>query len=57
MPASERKQLTLLIKPASGLCNLRCQYCFYRATVERLLEEVFHTITPRGNVTFLFQGG
>lgn len=25
------KNLTLLIKPASGLCNLRCSYCFYRA--------------------------
>lgn len=21
--------LSLLIKPASGLCNLRCRYCFY----------------------------
>lgn len=66
-------QLTLLIKPASGLCNLRCQYCFYRdvsekrtvsscgimanATVERLLEEAFRSISPGGNVTFLFQGG
>lgn len=25
------KNLTLLIKPAAGLCNLRCGYCFYRA--------------------------
>lgn len=73
MPSSERKQLTLLIKPASGLCNLRCTYCFYRdvsenrsapsrgmmtqATVERLLEEAFRCISPKGNVTFLFQGG
>lgn len=73
MLSSERKQLTLLLKPASGLCNLRCQYCFYRdvsenratpsrgmmtrATVERLLEEAFCNIAPRGNVTFLFQGG
>jgi hypothetical protein len=23
------KSLSLLIKPASGLCNLRCRYCFY----------------------------
>ena len=20
---------TILIKPASGLCNMRCSYCFY----------------------------
>ena len=25
--------LTLLIKPASGACNLRCRYCFYREEV------------------------
>lgn len=24
------KALSLLIKPASGLCNMRCSYCFYR---------------------------
>ena len=23
------KQLTLLIKPASSACNMRCRYCFY----------------------------
>ena len=23
------KQLTFLVKPASGLCDLRCRYCFY----------------------------
>ncbi len=26
--------LTLLIKPAAGLCNLQCGYCFYRAASE-----------------------
>ena len=24
------RELTLMIKPASGLCNLACEYCFYR---------------------------
>lgn len=24
------RQLQLLVKPASGFCNMRCQYCFYR---------------------------
>ncbi len=26
--------LSLLIKPASGNCNLRCKYCFYRSIAE-----------------------
>ncbi len=26
--------LSLLIKPASGLCNLRCRYCFYHDVAE-----------------------
>lgn len=25
---------TIMIKPASGLCNLRCRYCFYRDEAE-----------------------
>lgn len=28
------KHLTLLIKPAAGLCNMSCGYCFYRAASE-----------------------
>lgn len=31
--------LSLLIKPASGLCNLRCRYCFYA-------DEMNHRQTP-----------
>lgn len=23
------RNLNFLIKPASGLCNMRCRYCFY----------------------------
>lgn len=23
------RSVHLLIKPASGMCNMRCQYCFY----------------------------
>ncbi|MCD8023052.1 MAG: hypothetical protein LUF30_08805, partial [Lachnospiraceae bacterium] len=37
----QRKEpLSLLIKPASGLCNLRCDYCFYREEVAHLQD--FH---------------
>ena len=28
------KNLTLLIKPAAGLCNMSCTYCFYKAASE-----------------------
>ena len=24
------KPLTLLVKPAAGLCNISCRYCFYK---------------------------
>ena len=29
------RHVHLLIKPASGLCNLNCRYCFYHDIVER----------------------
>ena len=28
------KHLSLLIKPASSLCNMRCRYCFYADVAE-----------------------
>ena len=28
------RPLSLLIKPASGLCNMRCRYCFYADVAE-----------------------
>ena len=60
--------LTLLIKPAAGLCNLRCAYCFYRAqredaenrlmtaeTLRALLDKIA-AYAPAA-VSVLFQGG
>lgn len=63
--------LSVLIKPASGLCNMRCRYCFYNdetdhrevasygimseETAETLVRRVFGYAT--GQVTFAFQGG
>ena len=29
------KQLSIMIKPASALCNLRCKYCFYADITEK----------------------
>lgn len=67
------KFLSLLIKPASSLCNLRCKYCFYEdealnrtqhsmgimqeALADTLIEQAFEAIDPDGLITFAFQGG
>jgi uncharacterized protein len=60
-----------LIKPASGRCNMRCAYCFYRSetamrqvndygimsgeTAERLIDRAFETGAE--TYSFAFQGG
>ncbi|MBQ8159524.1 MAG: SPASM domain-containing protein [Clostridia bacterium] len=67
------KQLSLLIKPASGLCNMRCSYCFYRdetarrqmgssgimspGTASKLIDNAFSSVGPDGMISFSFQGG
>ncbi len=63
--------LSMLIKPASGKCNLRCKYCFYHdlstyrehsdyglmseETLQNLIKKAFDYAT--GSVIFAFQGG
>ena len=62
------KPLTLLIKPASGLCNMSCRYCFYKSasacrdniimsydTVDLLIQKIV-SFQPSA-LTFMFQGG
>ena len=63
--------LNLLIKPASGSCNMCCRYCFYADETEkravalmgRMSPETMHAIVDRaleyadGDCTFSFQGG
>ncbi len=60
------KPLTLLIKPASGLCNISCRYCFYRAsgrkngimtaeTVDKLIRKI-KEFRPSA-LSVCFQGG
>ena len=67
------KNVNLLIKPASSLCNLRCRYCFYadvsdnrevksmgvmsRETAGALIEAAFAAADEHGTVSFAFQGG
>ncbi|MEG2087024.1 MAG: anaerobic sulfatase maturase [Angelakisella sp.] len=61
----------LLIKPASGLCNMRCRYCFYADETQNRAVESFGIMTGdtleklvvaaltyfTGECTFAFQGG
>jgi uncharacterized protein len=67
------KNLSFLIKPASGACNIHCRYCFYRdvadnreqaslgmmrpETSEALISAAYREIEPDGAVSFAFQGG
>ncbi len=65
-------KMNLLIKPASGACNMRCRYCFYademahreRGIVGMMSVDTLETIVkktlegaPRGAAAFMFQGG
>jgi len=63
--------LSLLIKPASSLCNLDCRYCFYHDVAENratpshgiMNEAALETLVRKalafadGDCTFAFQGG
>lgn len=63
--------LSLLIKPVSGSCNMRCEYCFYIDEAEnravscagRMTEDTMYAIIDKalcyadGDCTFAFQGG
>ena len=67
------KQLSIMIKPASSLCNLRCKYCFYadiadlrevrsfgimkQETTEAILANIKENLSVGDSVTFAFQGG
>ena len=65
------KTVTLLVKPASGLCNMRCKYCFYtdemahracashgimrEAVLDAMLRRAFDAAEKSLNIAF--QGG
>lgn len=63
--------VNLLIKPVSGLCNLRCQYCFYTDVAQNRSVENYGIMTEAvqaelvnkaldfadGYCAFVFQGG
>lgn len=67
------KNLSIMIKPASSLCNLRCRYCFYtdvaelrrvhsfgrmtEETTQKILETIRAALEPGDRLTLAFQGG
>lgn len=68
---TKTRRLSLLIKPASSLCDLRCRYCFYRdlamnrdtgsygvmknETADILIEKAVSA--AKESISFSFQGG
>ena len=67
------KQLSIMIKPASSLCNLRCKYCFYADVADlrdvksygimsaenqkQMLTKLEAQLEPGDKINFAFQGG
>ena len=67
------KNIAIMLKPASSLCNMRCSYCFYadianlrqvesfgvmsRGTMEAVLKNIRAGLEPGDSVNFAFQGG
>ena len=67
------KQLSLMIKPASPLCNMRCRYCFYEdvsslrdqasfgimtaKTRKAILTHTFSQLESGDSINIVFQGG
>ena len=67
------KNLSVMIKPASSLCDIRCAYCFYsdvaasrheasmglmtREVAAALIKNTFCVLTTGDHITFAFQGG
>lgn len=66
------KHITILIKPASSACNLKCRYCFYNdvsslrevKSFGLMTKETAHNLIDKaldfadgGSVNFAFQGG
>ncbi len=67
------KNISIMIKPASSACNLRCKYCFYadlagkrdtfsfgkmsEDTVDKILGNIHKSLDSGDRVTFAFQGG
>lgn len=67
------KQISMMIKPASSACNLRCRYCFYedvstqravhtnkvmdQETMDSLIAGIAKALNDEGQANIGFQGG
>ena len=67
------KQLSVMVKPASSLCNMRCRYCFYTdvshmrstesygimsiETAKAVIANVWRDLEDGDEITIAFQGG
>ncbi|MGX7149974.1 radical SAM/SPASM domain-containing protein [Enterococcus ureasiticus] len=67
------KHISVLIKPISSICNLRCKYCFYanisslrevrsfgkmtKEVTEKMISNIYLDLDDGDEVTFAFQGG
>lgn len=67
------KHLSVLIKPASSLCNIRCEYCFYanisllrevqshgnmtEEITKKMIDQIYIDLDDGDHMTFAFQGG
>lgn len=67
------KHLTIMLKPASSLCNLRCKYCFYaditslrevssfgvmkESAITAVMDHIFIDLDDGDYLTLSFQGG
>ena len=63
--------ISVMIKPVSGACNMRCKYCFYHDVMDHRAQKVLPKMTletldnlvrrafvyAEGSVSFAFQGG
>ena len=63
--------ISVLIKPASGMCNMSCEYCFYYDETKKREQESFGFMSEetlknvirktmlraKGRITYAFQGG
>ena len=63
--------ITVMLKPASGLCNMRCRYCFYADEMAHRTTESYGIMQPdtleaivkrvlafaQGSCSFVYQGG
>ena len=63
--------ISVLIKPSSGICNMKCDYCFYCDEMKKRMQESYGFMTEQtlknvirktmlhaeGMISYAYQGG